>query len=200
MPGPCPNAVLNCPGPVADQEAEPCGVVTEIQQRIAGPTRVPGSRATDPPRHHDRPSGCLPGWSALVFRHSAQARRASFPEYRIAFSVGQEPRPPICVASGLRSRSRHRGGKRVDLRPGGRWPRRRRSGVIAVSRQRSSSLTARWPTRPGSGALPGERRRSEAAAGHVFPPGEPVQGAAVAPHHPGPVVAVDLGEQCPACT
>jgi len=47
--------------------------------------------------------------------------------------------------------------------------------------------------------LPGKRRGCEVAGGHFFPPGEPVWRAAVAPHHPGAVVGVDLGEQCPAC-
>jgi hypothetical protein len=36
LPGPCPGAVLNCAGPVANQESEFRGVVIEIQQKLAG--------------------------------------------------------------------------------------------------------------------------------------------------------------------
>jgi hypothetical protein len=34
--------VLNCPGPVANQESKSRGVVIEIQQKIAGLLRVQG--------------------------------------------------------------------------------------------------------------------------------------------------------------
>src|SRR5713226_4911227 len=48
-------------------------------------------------------------------------------------------------------------------------------------------------------ALPGERRVRYLAVGEVFMTRQPVQGAAVAPHHVGAVVGVDLGEQRPPC-
>src|SRR5438552_2123749 len=49
-----------------------------------------------------------------------------------------------------------------------------------------------------SAALPGEHRAVEASFGQVFWAYEPVEGTAVAPHHVGVVVRVELGEQYPA--
>jgi SAM-dependent methyltransferase len=66
--------------------------------------------------------------------------------------------------------------------------------------------SGRLPARPPGGtcgrrfelsALPGKGSACELAAGEVLVPRQPVQGAAVAPHHVGAVVGVDLGEQGP---
>ena len=44
-----------------------------------------GTAAWNPARHHDRPPGSLPGWSALILQHGAKGTAVGFQEYRIIF-------------------------------------------------------------------------------------------------------------------